>query len=85
MVLQNHRFAPAQCLCNSLSFFAVQDNAAELFVHGMTFVEPQGILRHHVEGFAEYGIRLAGDTVRVASGVDVWSGFVDLFCMSLLV
>lgn len=78
MILQYDRLAIPQRFRNPLPLLAVEDHPAEPVVHGMALVEPQRVLRHHVERLAEDGERLAGDAVRVAGGDDVWSGFVDL-------
>lgn len=78
MVLQNDRFASPQCTRNAFPFFAVKHHASKVVVDGMTLVESQRILRHHVERYAEDRVRFSGYAVRVTCGVDVWSGFMDL-------
>lgn len=65
VILQDGRLAVTETLGDLLALFAIQHDAAEIWVHGMALVEAQTILRDHVELAAEDGECFA---------VDAWWG-----------
>lgn len=77
MVLQDAGLSGAKGLGNTLPLLAVQDDAAEVVVHGMRLVKAEGILRDHVQLAAEDREGFAIDGVCMACRVDVRAGFVD--------
>lgn len=84
VVLKDNRFPVAEVGGDALPFLAVEHHAPELRVDGVRFVEAERVLRHHVELAAEDAEGFAVDGVRVARGVDIRAGFVDLACRHAL-
>jgi hypothetical protein len=78
MVLENRSFSISQGCGDPSPFLTVKDNASELAVHGVAFVEAQRVLCDHFEFAPKTGEGLPGYAVSVTGGVDVRSGFVDL-------
>ena len=53
MILQNSSLPITQRSRDPSPFFPVENHAPEIRVHSMTLVEPQRVLRHHIERLAE--------------------------------
>lgn len=81
MILQNNSLPIPQSFCDSLPFFSIQNHPAKIIIYGMTLVEAECILRHHIQGLSEDRVGFSSDAVSVTCCVDVWSGFVDLLYM----
>lgn len=71
MILQDDGLSIAKVLCDPLTFFAIQDDTTELRIDSMVLVEPQAILRNHIELSAKNAEGFAVDAVRVACEASV--------------
>lgn len=78
VVLQDDRLAITQVFCNPPSLLAIQYHAAELRVHRMILIEPQTVLRNHVQLPPKYRERLPIHAMCMARRVDIRPCFVDL-------